>query len=225
MVANKVRLRFAKLGDLRLVSHHDLMRCLERAVRRARLPVAHSQGFNPRPRIVFALALALGIEGKREILELELTEAIEPAEVLRRLTAEAPPGLLFLEAEAIAPGRPAQAEAVCYRLDVPADRQEAARASLATFLASDHWPYTRHRPDRTVEIDLRPFALGAELDPEGVLRFRLMPNGSARPEELVDALGLRDLLAQGAILARTDVELGPLKEAGSSGSLAATCDG
>src|SRR2546421_1972418 len=93
MTATKVRLRFAKRGDLRLVSHHDLMRCLERALRRADLPMAHSQGFNPRPKVVFVLALALGVEGRREVLELDLAEPLEPLEVLHRLTAAAPPGL------------------------------------------------------------------------------------------------------------------------------------
>ena len=63
----RVRLRFAKRGDLRLVSHHDVVRAFERMLRRAELPVAHSQGFNPRPKVVFPLSLALGIEGRREI--------------------------------------------------------------------------------------------------------------------------------------------------------------
>ena len=60
-------------------------------------------------------------------------------------------------------------------------------------------------------FDLRPFLLGAELDALGSLRFRLKmtPNGSARPEEVVEALGLRDLLGQGSVLVRTDVELVP----------------
>ena len=71
--ASKLRLRFAKRGNLRLVSHHDLMRCLERMVRRAQIPLALSQGFTPRPRIVFALPLALGIEGCSEVVDLELS--------------------------------------------------------------------------------------------------------------------------------------------------------
>src|SRR3954471_15472064 len=86
----KVRLRFAKRGDLRLVSHHDLMRCLERALRRAAIPMAASQGFNPRPKIMFPLALARGIEGDREVVEWELAEPMEPAEVIGRLAAQAP---------------------------------------------------------------------------------------------------------------------------------------
>jgi radical SAM-linked protein len=211
--ATKVRLRFSKSGDLRLVSHHDLLRCLERLLRRAEIPVAQSQGFNPRPKIVFTLALALGIEGRREVLELDLSEPMDPAEVRRRLREAAPPGLDFLEAEAVAPGRPAHAQAVEYRFDVPADRRAAADAALARFLASPDWPYTRHRPDRDrdVVVDLRPFVLGAELDPAGALCFRMKisPNGSARPEELIDALGLRDLFGQGSVLVRTEMELIP----------------
>ena len=126
--------------------------------------------------------------------------------------AVSPPGLDWLDVEAVAPGRSApQAEAVQYFLEVPVDRQEATRSHLAALLASTQWPYTRHRADRDVAIDVRPFVLGAELDPLGVLRFRMKmtPNGSARPEEVIDALGLSDLLGQGTVLVRTEVELAP----------------
>jgi radical SAM-linked protein len=208
----KVRLHFAKRGDLRLVSHHDLLRCLERVLRRAELPVAQSQGFNPRPRIVFALAMALGIEGRHEVVELELTEPLEPADVLRRLALASPAGLDWLDAAAVAPNRPApQAVAVWYFLEVPADRHDATRTRIAALMQSTQWPYTRHRENRDVPIDVRPYVLGAELDPQGGLRFqiKITPSGSARPEEVIDTLGLLDLLGQGSIVVRTDVELAP----------------
>ena len=209
VATTKVRLRFAKRGDLRMVSHHDLMRCLERALRRAAIPMATSQGFNPRPKVMFPLALALGIEGLREVVELELAEPMEPSELLRRLAEQSPAGLDWLEAEALGPGRATQVGVVRYSLDVPADRRDGARESVATLLAAESRPYTRHRPDRTVEVDLRPSVLEAGLDAGGGLHFslRMTPSGSARPEEVVDALGLRDLLGRGAVLARTDVEL------------------
>ena len=70
---------------------------------------------------------------------------------------------------------------------------------------------TRRRPDREREqtIDLRPFVIDAELTDDGMLRVRLRvsPDGSVRPEELLEALGLRDLLDQGSVLSRTHVEL------------------
>lgn len=209
LATTRVRLRFAKRGDLRLVSHHDLMRCLERMLRRADLPMAYSQGYNPRPKVVFALALALGIEAHREIVELDLREPLEPSEVLRRLSACAPEGFDFIEAEAAPPGRSAKPEATRYALRVPLHRQDAARADIQAFLDRTSCTITRHRPDRnrSVEVDLRPFVLDANLGPDGVLLFsvKIDPGGSARPEEIIEALGLRDLLAQGAVLSRTDV--------------------
>ncbi len=212
MATTKVRLRFAKHGDLRLVSHHDLMRCLERALRRASLPMAHTQGFNPRPKVMFPLALALGIEGRREVVELELNEPLEPEDVLGRLAGQSPPGLQWLEAEALTTTRASQVATVRYRLDVPNDRQTAARDALAALLADDRRPYLRRRPDKTVEVDLRAGLADAGLDAEGTLWFLLNvtpAGGSPRPEEIVETLGLRDLLTRGAILARVDVELAP----------------
>ena len=209
----KVRLRFAKRGDLRLVSHHDLVRCLERALRRADIPVATTQGFNPRPKVTFALALALGIEGRREVVEIDLAQPMEPAEVLSRLAATSPPGLEWSGAEPATSNRAAQAKAVLYRLDLPESRRAAASAALADLLAAESRPYARQRPDRIVELDLRPFLLDAAIDPEeGALRFRLKVTNSgaaARPEDIVDVLGLADLTRDGAVLVRTEIELAP----------------
>src|SRR5437867_5675841 len=88
----KFRIRFRKTGDLRLVSHHDLMRCFERMLRRADLPVHSTEGFNPKPRMVFALSLALGIIGCEEVVEIELDAELPPEETRDRLTRQAPPG-------------------------------------------------------------------------------------------------------------------------------------
>jgi radical SAM-linked protein len=209
---SQVRLRFAKRGDLRLVSHHDIMRCVERMVRRAKVPLATTQGFNPRPKIVFASALGLGVEALREVVDLELTEPIDADEVLRRLAAAAPPGFSWLEARNLTPGEsPPRPQTVTYQLDIPADRIAGAASALATLLESSSRPYQRRRPDRTVSLDLRPFLIDADLTDHGRLRFRLKvtPDGTARGEEIVEALGLSDLLDGGAILVRADVELVP----------------
>lgn len=210
--ATKLRLRFAKRGDLRLASHHDIMRCLERMARRAQLPLATSQGFNPRPKIVFALALGLGIEGREEVVDLELSEPREPDAVLRRLVQAAPPGFDWIDVEALPPTAPApRPVAVEYGLPVPEERRPETRAALATLLTGETFLVTRRRPDRDREqtIDLRSFLIDAELTDEGTLRARLRvsPEGSARPEELLEALGLRDLLDRGVVLSRTRVEL------------------
>src|SRR5205085_5008348 len=92
----KVRLRFRKDGDLRFVSHHDLMKVFERTFRRAALPVALTKGFHPSPRMVFASSLALGIIGCEEVLELVLDAELTPEEVHQALARQAPPGLTIL---------------------------------------------------------------------------------------------------------------------------------
>src|ERR1700704_1867488 len=89
---SKFRARFRKAQDLRLVSHHDLMHVCERMFRRADLSIPVTQGFNPRPRMWFASAMALGIAGLNEVLEFELFEPISDSDIQSRLTAQAPPG-------------------------------------------------------------------------------------------------------------------------------------
>src|SRR5438105_10041341 len=101
MVRDKVRIRFRKGGELRLVSHHDLMRCFERMLRRARLPFHSTSGFNPKPRLIFALSLPLGIVGRDEVVDLELDEEVALDEVQRRLSVEAPAGLEILSVRRI----------------------------------------------------------------------------------------------------------------------------
>jgi radical SAM-linked protein len=206
----KLRLRFAKCGDLRLVSHHDLMRCLERMLRRAQVPIAMTQGFNPRPKVVFASALAVGIESCCEVVDLELSEACEPSALLARLRTVAPPGFDLKDVRPLPQGAsPPRPLSVEYCIPIPADRQNAAELSLQSLLTSTTWPLSRRRPHRESTFDLRPQLIAAELTTKGLLRFRLKvsPDGSARPEELLEALALRDLIDRGLVLSRTDLEL------------------
>jgi radical SAM-linked protein len=208
--AIKVRLRFAKRGDLRLISHHDLLRCLERMLRRARVPMALTQGFNPHPKMTFALALGLGMEACAEVVDLELSVPWEPSELLHRLLEVAPAGFEWLDARPLPPDAPPpRPRSVDYQLPVLAGRRDEARAALEALLSSPSWPIVRRRPDREQPFDLRPHVLAAELTSDGLLRLRLRiaPDGSARPEEVLEALRLHDLLECGAVLTRTQVEL------------------
>src|SRR5438445_13591397 len=99
MVCEKVRIRFRKIGNLRLISHHDLMRCFERMLRRAALPFHSTSGFNPKPRLIFAMPLPLGISGSQEIVELDLVHPELLKEVQAGLARQAPPGLEILALE------------------------------------------------------------------------------------------------------------------------------
>src|SRR5689334_23201086 len=84
----KFCLRLRKGGDLRLASHHDLMHCFERMLRRAAWRLCTTQGFHPRPRIIFAQSLALGILGCAEVVELQLTEPFAPEEIHDRVSRQ-----------------------------------------------------------------------------------------------------------------------------------------
>src|SRR5271169_6796595 len=89
----RVRVRFTKLDDLRWISHRDLMRVWERLFRRAGLPLSMTEGFHPKPRIHFPSALAVGIAGSDELLEVDFAEPIVAETVREAIVAHAPPGM------------------------------------------------------------------------------------------------------------------------------------
>src|SRR6476661_11095102 len=100
----RIRLRFAKRGRLRFLSHRDVARSFERAVRRAGLPVAHSHGFSPHPRLSWVGAAPTGAASEAEYLEIGLTKQVEPALLVRDLDAALPDGIDVIAAVVVRPG-------------------------------------------------------------------------------------------------------------------------
>src|SRR5690606_16197351 len=100
----KVAIRFRVEGDLRFISHHDMMRLFERALARARLPVKHSEGFNPRPRMSLPLPRPVGVATLADRLVVELREPVETTDALARLRRQMPVGLTLAEAFEVRPG-------------------------------------------------------------------------------------------------------------------------
>lgn len=94
-----LRIWFAKTGDLKYLSHLDLMRFIVRAFRRTEIPIWYTEGFNPRPHVVFGLSLPLGVEGENEAFDLRLSDDSFPDEkVVPALQSVSVPGLKFLRA-------------------------------------------------------------------------------------------------------------------------------
>lgn len=93
----KLRIRYAKRGRLRFTSHRDFSRAFERAIQRARIPMAFSSGFNPHPRISYAGASPTGAASEAEYVEIGLAQVLDPAEVGRALDASLPDGLDVLD--------------------------------------------------------------------------------------------------------------------------------
>src|SRR5690349_18696157 len=97
----RIRITFTKQGALRYTGHLDLHRLLERAARRAELPLAYSQGFHPQPKISIAAALPLGFASRAEVMDMKLENEIEISNLPSRLNATLPSGLQVLTAELV----------------------------------------------------------------------------------------------------------------------------
>ncbi len=191
---------FARGRSIRFLSHLDMMRLWERAVRRARLPLRYSQGFHPHPRLSLALPLAVGMTADAEWLECELAPAVAPGEVQRRLAGQLPPGIVLREVREApwkAPALAARVRAGAYELIVrhPLPCSEA-QAQVERFLQSPTWVVEERHKERLRKIDLRQAVGEVELErrPGGELVVRAVlgqgRGGSARPETLLRALGL-----------------------------------
>ena len=133
----RLRMRYAKRGRLRFTSHRDFSRAFERAVVRARVPMAYSSGFNPHPRISYAGASPTGAASEAEYLEIGLSQPSEPAAVLAALDEALPPGLDLLEVRVSTGGSLSDLlEASVWRTRVPDLAPDAAEAAVRAFLAT-----------------------------------------------------------------------------------------
>jgi len=120
MMNMKLRLAFCKQDKMRFIGHLDLLKLFQRAIKRAKLPVAYSNGFNPHQLVGFALPLSLGVGGEREYAEIVFAQEISPSEVIAKLNAVFPVGITVLSARKMAEGEKSAASAVCaarYELD------------------------------------------------------------------------------------------------------------
>jgi radical SAM-linked protein len=215
---DKARIRFRKSGALRLLSHHDLMRTFERLLRRSELPFHRSQGFHPKPRLIFALSLPLGIVGCEEVVELELDEVSSPEEIHARLARQAPPGLEILSVRRIPIRVNAQVCRLAYAVPVPGERLPDLSRRIADVLAAQVCWIDRRRPQSGQpqrRLDVRPFLVDLLIHPPSgpfesaklEMILRLTSTGTARPDEVLGLLGLEDLLDAGAVLERSRLEL------------------
>lgn len=177
-------------------------------LRRAELPFHSTAGFNPKPRLVFALSLALGIIGCEEVAELELDALVPPEEVRERLARQAPAGLDILEVRTIEPKTTAHVCRVTYRVKVARDAVAGLTEERITNLlaSAEVWVERKHPQPR--RLNIRPYIETLRLTAEALeMDLWVTPNGTARPDELLVQLGLEQLLAEGAVLERIKVEL------------------
>lgn len=187
--------RFGKLGRLRYISHLDLQRFMMRALRRTDLPVSYSQGFNPHPQMSFASALAMGWASTAELMDIRLTESVDPEHALEQMRSALPPEMPVYSCRLVEDKHPAlMANLVMadYRIELKGVDAEKILGAVGGYLAEETVTGVRKTKSGEKEVNIRPqtVALSAQ---EGALYARLMltPEDTLKPDTLVDALASR----------------------------------
>lgn len=121
-----IRIKYAKNEKGRFLSHLDLLRTMERVFRRANLPLAFSEGFNPHPKVSFGSALAVGVTSEGEYLDIELNRLIQLDDIKKRLINAVPSGIDILEIKTIekkGKSLTAQINLARYRIHIPLENE------------------------------------------------------------------------------------------------------
>lgn len=196
----KIRLQITKGEAVRYISHLDYSRAIERAVRRAKLPVAYSEGFNPHMKMAFASALALGVTSDAEYMDIELCQELSVKNFKSAFSAQLPRGIELREAVYLPPQTPALMKMVnlgTYLIRAPLTDGEydKAAASVEAFNSAGKVLYIKESPKGRREIDVKQFmAAAVELVSwDGVaaqlaMAIHITPTGSVKPGEVLDVL-------------------------------------
>lgn len=197
--AQRMRVWFRTDDTVKYVGHLDMHRTWERAIRRAGLPLAYTQGFNPQARLQFAAALPVGFTGEAEVADVFLNEELAPDAFVDRLTGALPPGVRPMRAEPVpreTPSLQSQVNGAHYRVEVETDDDEMTFCErLAEFLARPEAWRERRKGKELSRYDLRP--LIQELRYTGpvdaghgfTVTMRAEPGATGRPDELLAELG------------------------------------
>lgn len=195
----KMRLQITKGEEIRYLSHLDYARAIERAVRRAKLPAAYSEGFNPHMKMAFASALALGVTSDTEYMDIELAQDMSGRQFTDKLSPEMPQGIVIKAAEVLKPQTPALMKVInlaTYLIKVPlAGEREEAAAAVKEFNTLPVIPYTKESPKGKRNIDIKEYLAAPVEMTQGdgatvqlAVAIHITPTGSVKPGEVLDAL-------------------------------------
>lgn len=184
------RIRFTKMGKVRFLSHHDLMRMFERALRRSGLPLRFTSGFHPHPIMAFPLALGVGLESVDEVMEFELVSWVAPRKIEDDLGSEFPEGVKLKIAETFDRKKRSFVDFVEYEATGLESAEKSGDRVSQFFKEGEVW-IDRSSDKRTRRINIRPYTLAVEYENDRLLlRIQVTDRGTAKPEEIVRAIGL-----------------------------------
>lgn len=224
IVVQKLRLRYAKRGRLRFTSHRDFARAFERAVRRAGLPIGHSSGYSPHPKISYSNASPTGAGSEAEFLEIGLTEPRDPEEVRAALDDALPPGLDIIDIAIAGPGSlNDRLQASRWTITIPDEPVATVQQAATQFLAATTIPVERMTKRGLKTFDARSAVVSMQVrageGPEDrcaildvVIRHDVAPGGavSIRPDDVLAGLRTQAGLTMNATPVAVRSEQGPL---------------
>ena len=209
MIRHRLQFRFKKDGDLRLIGHRDLARTFERLMRRIELPLAMSEGFHPHPKINFPSALAVGVEGKSEVVEVTVSEPVDVAAIKERLIGQLPEGLAITDVRVMDHDEPkTHIEKVDYVVPLSEDQCESVQIKITEFIAAESWMVERTGKKGSKQVDIRPGVHSLELNNNQLtMRLETTQTYNVKPREVLALLGIENLETRGHWLTRTGVHL------------------
>ena len=193
----KLRMQITKDRDIRFISHLEYVRTIERAIRRAKLPAAYSEGFNPHLKFSLASALGVGVVSYTEFVEIELAEPVEIEAAARALDKALPRGIRVLAADAVANNTAAlmaEAAGASYVVTLPYDKD--ITEAVANYNDAVELLFKKAAPKRKEkfkEIDVKFYIpeIAVELkDGKTIFSFecKITPTGSMKAVDLLNAL-------------------------------------
>jgi len=153
-----MRLRFAKTGAMRYLSHLELITVFTRAVSRGSVPILFSQGFHPHPRFSFATATSVGVESTAEYMDMFVADGVPAGEVLQRLNGVLPEGLKIMEAEQVdvkTPSLSTLIDKTRYRITFNGAASELLSELCVQFMAHTDYVIERKKKGEIQRVDLR----------------------------------------------------------------------
>ena len=170
-VAARMRLRFSKTGDMRYLSHLELITVFTRAVSRGGVPILFSLGFHPHPRFSFGTATSVGVESQAEYMDMFVVSGVTALEVQERLNSVLPEGLRILESEEVdakSPSISTLIDATRYRISIANADPDELQKQCVQFLAHDSFVILRTKKGQTTSVDLRSETVSLSADKQTV---------------------------------------------------------
>ena len=195
----RLRVRFSRGTEIKFISHLDIVRLWERAMHRADVSLAYTEGFSPHPRISLAAPLPIEVTSETELMDITCNETVSPHFFMDTISPQLPTGIRIMQIYPVAPEMPSlqsQVRFIEYNVEIETKKKrKTVERSLADMLNAEHFLWQHQRNKSMRRYDMRPLIDSLWLNGwennccSLGMRLRSDNNGSGRPEQVTSALG------------------------------------